>query len=1087
MSRSFSRPTALLGASAAVVLSLLLGGAATLPPYQDDGEFESLFNGNDLSGWEGNPDLWSVEDGLLTGRTSAEAPLKANQFLIHRGDPVRDFELRATFRLEGNNNSGIQYRSRRFPDAGEFVVGGYQADIHPSPGYNGMLYDERGRGIVAESGQRVVVTAEGEKKVEGETESARPELDLTDWNELTIIARGPHLIHKLNGKTVAEITDNQESERELEGILALQVHAGPPMTVQFKDITLRRFDNADDQAAAAPARKKGRRRPQTPPPGQRATDADLLKVADGFKVELLHSVPAETQGSWVSMAVDPEGRLIVSDQYGKLFRVTLPPIDDDGGEVVVEPIDVNIGEAQGLLWAFDSLYVMVNRGGQYESGLYRVQDTDGDGDLDTVRQLRPLQGGGEHGPHAIIPSPEGDALFVVCGNGTQLTDFQATRVPPVWGEDHLLPRMPDGNGFMANVLGPGGAIYKVDPEGETWELISVGYRNPYDIAFNRQGELFTYDADMEWDINTPWYRPTRVNHAVSGSDYGWRNGTGKWPSYYLDTLPATVDIGPGSPTGIVFGYGAKFPEKYQDALYICDWSYGKLYAVHLEPDGSTYAGTAEEFITGTPLALTDLVINPKDGAMYFAVGGRRTTSGLYRVTYVGDESTATAVAADDSGTELRDLRQRLESSLGKQDPAAVDLAWANLGHPDRFVRFAARAALEFQDANAWAERALTEQDPRTATNALLALVRVSAPDPFHRRPTDPPVNMLLKQRIQDALDRVSLTWDERTYAEKLDLLRVYAVFFNRMGPPDDQTRASLIARFDPEFPASGVELNTDLARLLAYLQSPTAAGKIVELLDAAPTQEEQIDYAMTLRTIQPGWTPELRQRYFRWFLKAANYRGGSSFANFVRNIKNEAVEALSEPERVALQPIIEAQPVTTEVAAVQRPFVKEWTIDELTGLIEDGLGGGRDYDRGRRLFAETSCFSCHRYAGEGGAVGPDLTGIAGRFSPHDLLESILVPSKEISDQYEAVMIATEDGRIVTGRIVNLNADNLMIMTNMLEPNALEGVARSRIEEMQPSPVSMMPEGLLNTLEQDEILDLLAYLLSRGDREADMFD
>ena len=154
-------------------------------------------------------------------------------------------------------------------------------------------------------------------------------------------------------------------------------------------------------------------------------------------------------------------------------------------------------------------------------------------------------------------------------------------MPRIWGEDHLLPRMPDGRGFMAGVLAPGGCIYKIDPDGKNWELISIGYRNPYDIAFNRDGDLFTYDADMEWDINTPWYRPTRVCHVASGSDFGWRNGAGKWPAYYPDSLPAVVDIGPGSPTGITFGYGAKFPAKYQEALFICDWSYGKLYAVHL--------------------------------------------------------------------------------------------------------------------------------------------------------------------------------------------------------------------------------------------------------------------------------------------------------------------------------------------------------------------------------------------------------------------------------------------------------------------------------------------------------------------------
>ena len=126
------------------------------------------------------------------------------------------------------------------------------------------------------------------------------------------------------------------------------------------------------------------------------------------------------------------------------------------------------------------------------------------------------------------------------------------------------------------------------PDGKTWELFSVGFRNQYDAAYNRDGDLFTYDADMEWDFNTPWYRPTRVCLVTSGSEFGWRNGAGKYPPYYPDSLPPVVDIGPGSPTGVCFGYGAKFPPKYQDAFFICDWSYGKLYAVHLTPDGSAY-------------------------------------------------------------------------------------------------------------------------------------------------------------------------------------------------------------------------------------------------------------------------------------------------------------------------------------------------------------------------------------------------------------------------------------------------------------------------------------------------------------------
>src|SRR5262245_51532582 len=477
------------------------------------------------------------------------------------------------------------------------------------------------------------------------------------------------------------------------------------------------------------------------------------------------------------MCVDPQGRLIVSDQSGGLFRVTPPPPGGKAADAKVEKIPVDIGHAQGLLWAFDSLYVMVNSG-KLKTGLYRVRDTDGDGELDEVKLLRALDGGGgEHGPHAILLSPDGKSLTVVCGNQTKLTRFDRSRVPTVWGEDHLLPRMPDGNGFMAGVLGPGGAIYKVDPEGKSWELLSVGFRNQYDAAYNRHGELFTYDADMEWDFNTPWYRPTRVCLVTSGSEFGWRNGTGKWPPYYPDSVPAVVDIGPGSPTGVTFGHGAKFPAKYQEAFFICDWSYGKLYAVHLTPDGSAYRGEAEEFIAGSPLPLTDLVINPKDGAMYFAIGGRRTQSGLYRVIYTGKESTEPA-KADEHGAEARNLRHKLEAFHGRRDPKAVETAWPHLNHADRFVRYAARVALEHQDPKDWRERALSEQDPQSALTALLGLVRVSASDPFHRPKNAPPADERLKASLLASLDGIA--WEKLSESQRLELLRVHALVFNRM-------------------------------------------------------------------------------------------------------------------------------------------------------------------------------------------------------------------------------------------------------------------------------------------------------------------
>jgi len=352
--------------------------------------------------------------------------------------------------------------------------------------------------------------------------------------------------------------------------------------------------------------------------------------ATDFKVDLLHSVPAADQGSWVNLCTDGKGRIIASDQYGGLFRFAPPAPGQPLDPAKIEKVPAAIRAVNGLLWFNNGLYCAVN---DYEnkipSGLYRVTSSRNDDVLDKVELLRDMQARGDHGVHAIVLAPDAQSLFLITGNGTKPTAFSSSKVPLIWGEDHVLPRMPDGRGFMREVLGPGGIIYRVSLDGKKFEAYSSGYRNIFDGAFNRDGELFTYDADMEYDFNTPWYRPTRVNHVTSGSEYGWRNGAGKRPEWYPDNLGAVVNIGPGSPTGVTFGYGAKFPAKYQEALFILDWSWGKLYAVHLKSDGSSYTATREEFLSGAPLPLTDAIIHPQDGAMYFAIGGRKVQSGLY--------------------------------------------------------------------------------------------------------------------------------------------------------------------------------------------------------------------------------------------------------------------------------------------------------------------------------------------------------------------------------------------------------------------------------------------------------------------------
>jgi putative heme-binding domain-containing protein len=795
---------------------------------------------------------------------------------------------------------------------------------------------------------------------------------------------------------------------------------------------------------------------------------ESIKTLPGFKVERLYTVPRATEGSWVNMCVDPKGRLYVSDQYGPLFRVT-PPALGAKDKPKVERVNLPIGEAHGLLWAFDSLYVVVNKGEKFESGLYQCRDTNNDDKLDDVKLLKKIDGAGEHGPHAVMLNPDGKGLTIVCGNATKFMKVNHSKAPLKWGEDHLLPRMPDGNGFMKDVFAPGGCIYTTDPDGKEWTLLSMGYRNEFDAAYNKHGDLFTYDADMEWDMNTPWYRPTRVCLAASGSEFGWRNGAGKWPPYYPDSLPPIVEIGPGSPTGVCFGYGAKFPPKYQDAYFISDWSYGKLYAVHLKPEGASYKAEMEEFVSATPMPLTDVVVNPADGGMYFTVGGRRTSSALYRATYVGGESTSPA-NGNGGLTEEHQLRRQLESFHGGPKKGAVEFAWNALGHSDRYIRFAARVALEHNPVGEWLDRALAETNPQASLTALLAVARLAD------KSQQPKLLASLARLDPNAL----------TVEQRLELLRVYSVAFVRMGKPDDATRTKLIALFEPRFPSVDRRENAELAQMLVYLEAPRAATKLVAAMLSAPTQEEEIDYARALRVLKTGWTPELRKEYFGWFSRAASLKGGHSLTGFMKNIVTDATATLTTEEFTMIKPVLEAASKAAPTPVFKsRPFVKKWTLDELTPIVETKLTG-RDFTNGRKLFAEAKCFACHRFAFEGAAAGPDLTGVSGRFNKRDLLESIIDPSKTISDQYAAVVILTTEGETVTGRIVNHSGDGIMVLPDMLNPDGQKTVDAKKVEKIVTSKTSMMPTGLLDTLSENEVLDLMAFLLSRGDSGSPMF-
>jgi putative heme-binding domain-containing protein len=823
-----------------------------------------------------------------------------------------------------------------------------------------------------------------------------------------------------------------------------------------------------------------------------ATPAEALQTLPGFQVELLHSADAATEGSWINMTRDDRGRLIISGQNRQpILRVTL-----HGGRVeTIENLDLPISEAMGLLYAFDSLYV--DGAGPQGYGLYRCKDTKGSGRFDEVKLLKRFTGGGEHGAHAVVLGPDQN-LYVLEGNFCDVPEGVAPDSPHRnYQEDLLLPRQPDGNGFAAGRYAPGGFVLRTDPDGRKWDLVLGGFRNAYDLAFNADGELFTFDADMEWDWGLPWYRPIRINHGTSAAEFGWRHGAGKWPDYYADSLGAVADVGIGSPTGVAFGTGARFPARYQKALYLCDWSYGRLLAAHLTPKGASYTADCEDFFAPkalkgdgpkAPLNLTDVVVGA-DGALYFTTGGRNTQSGLYRVSYTGNEPTGPADLHDEAGAKERALRHRLEAFHGKQDPDALDTAWPHLGSDDRAVRYAARIAVESQPVAHWQARALAETRPEAALTALLALARCGA------REVGPD--------LLAALDRFAL--GGLTEGQQLEKLRALQLCFIRQGPPAAAAARRVAAALDAEFPGPSERVNHELAQLLVYLRGPHVAEKCLRLAAGAKTQEDELYYVYHLRTLPIGnWTMAQRREYFgyfardhkrpphptellRWFAAAGRpYSDGASFPNYLKHIFAEATANLSDDERKELAPLLAAidRASVVDYEGKPRPPIKEWKTAEVLPTL-DGLGRGRSFDKGRQAYLDCQCIKCHRLGNEGGAVGPDLTAVSSRFAAKDILESILEPSKVVSEQYQNVVVTTAGGKAVVGRLLEDAPGHLVVQPNPLSPERVE-VKKADVEAVEPSKVSPMPEHLVDGLTGDEILDLIAYLQSQGRKDSKAF-
>jgi putative heme-binding domain-containing protein len=698
---------------------------------------------------------------------------------------------------------------------------------------------------------------------------------------------------------------------------------------------------------------------------------------------------------------------------------------------------------------------------------------------------------------------------------------------------------------------------------------------------------------MEWDRGLPWYRPTRVLHVVPGGEYGFREGSAKWPDWYPDSLPPVVDIGLGCPTGVKFGTLAKgWPEKYRKAFFICDWTFGRLLAVHMKEKGASYTadnplksytypkdveagGDVENFLSGKGLPLTDVEFG-KDGAMFLTVGGRGTQAGLYRVTFTGVVAAEPALKPSatgwftkkDAAPRKEFLSQVEKIEQAQQKPGLVSLQSVLLMRedpfasrymanrliaepPERLPNFYLLANANRADAPFFAKHSLYRERLRlllvllarneswmtakrieslAATYFFTEARKEKGSSAFDWIKAYEQVSNAAAFSVQPAILTILAKFPLSELPDDLKLikLRILELSFARQGRPTDEWVQRGLEKMMAQYPASGEnaqKLNRELCQLLVWLSNPTFGDEtaqsesketgigpvpnpganvhpsrkgsafhaehgqqIIErtlaLMDAAPSQEEQIYYALCLRWAH-GWTPPQRERYFRWFHeKAVRFTGGNSFAKFVDRIRADAVSRIPETEKGALSgwlgAMASAEPQKSKPQEVKpRPFVKAWTLTDLEPALDALKGRQPDLAKGKQLYAEAQCAQCHLFGNGGGNVGPDLTAVAQRFGRKDILEAILDPNKAVSDQYAMITLSVRKfggggEEQVSGLVQEETSATITLLTDPLSGRTANYYTNV-ITKREKANVSIMPPALIDTLTAEEVADLLAYL------------
>lgn len=788
-----------------------------------------------------------------------------------------------------------------------------------------------------------------------------------------------------------------------------------------------------------------------------------------FEVSLVRTAAAD-EGSWIALAFDPQGRAVVSREDQGFLRFTL---DDKRASVTeVEAIESDLKECRGLLFAHDRLYADANN----SKGLYSLQLTN-DGQVANQKLLRAFPGDVGHGRNDLALGRDG-AIYAIFGDsvarpeGIPTDDFIDRTSPLRTSRENILRReKPLKEGW----------VVRTDRDEKQWELFCCGLRNPYGIAAHPNGDLFTYDADNEFDMGTPWYRPTRILQLRSGADFGYNPAADKRRPNFVDNAAnaqPVIDVGRGSPTAVMFGDALRFPPPYRYALFVLDWTYGRVLAVHLDPRGGGYRAAVETFLQGRPLNVTDVAAGP-DGAMYLITGGRKTQSALYRVAYIGKtnrgvhDSRHESEASEYSEVQ-RTLRRQIEQLHGIVTPEPPDIAIDHCNHADPTIRYAARIVLESRPAESWKERVWN-----TGEDAIATIIRASKGDEFAaalkalqvRRGYMTKPRMLRKAFVEVAVCEEALRQNpELTRSIPkywFDFIAHFEQLFRYWG--DDRLVVSQYG--------TNHELRRRLIYLLAKLEAPQAIDLAAKSLLVSPVQEDKLAALSALSTVKAGWTPETRRLYFTALRDGRHFVGGQGMPGFLDQIRSDAVATLTDEEQKSLADLLAPPKDEDEPLPPPRAVVKQWTLDELAKLAAGDDAQG-DATRGGEIFRAALCSRCHRAGANGPAVGPDLSFVAARFSRRDILHSILTPAAAVAEQYRNSEVITADGRTLVGRVVaegDYRSEKLLINVDPLRPSKVVEVDKKEIAEHRLLGTSPMPAGLLDGFTAAEVRDLLAFL------------